>query len=533
VTPADQAKAKKKGILDIGFLVPPPDPSKLDLEEFKMDNTYQMPAWIEVARAPLGDKLPQMYAQAAMAFSHHSKTAAGEPNSWMQPLVGLEVNSSNSRWMVALYGYSYCGTKTTIGPQGETEHYICVARAKILSWPNDCVHFDIGKRRKILDRMLAFPAWYAMRYNELGRQKQQEAERSDRRAAVLLPPASPDVQALLRDAQGLAAPKGEEAAAAAAAAGRKVFKIFDWREQNPDSYSRAWWMQLALMPGCRVVVAAKSVVLLEYPHIEAVSNVTVGHFVAVLEHLQRLHSGEEREGLERAKAEAEKQGDRYVLQKLEGLLQAGGRITHNDVRLSNMVLTKNAAESCLIDFDMAGRSTYPAHYRHDIKDGARHDDAEANKPTAVEHDLYAMEKALKLYGCHEDATGWAEALSLLGGREVDLPADAAQPSGLGKRKGEQHTSAAKVCKKGSLDATAPGVASEAEEGMGEAVARVVPKSRLDAGSEKGGAEEKRDRLQEAIAALKKLAAHKLLLKDNTPDYLRTPGSRAAQSAENE
>lgn len=64
-----------------------------------------------------------------------------------------------------------------------------------------------------------------------------------------------------------------------------------------------------------------------------------------------------------------------------------------DIRASNCVFNNGTSESFLIDFDYSGvarRLRYPANFRTQIHDGARHPDAQPNHCGQLKHDDFAM-----------------------------------------------------------------------------------------------------------------------------------------------
>ena len=146
--------------------------------------------------------MAQMYGQVSMIFRHHSRECENTRD-WLQPLFGLEVRANgHSRWALSLYGYSYCGARQEpVSGGSEKEVYNCVGWCKIAEWPKDCLSKaeEEGKEgncgqeekkrseRETLRRILAFPVWYALRYNKLKKQRQEVASEADRRVAVLLP----------------------------------------------------------------------------------------------------------------------------------------------------------------------------------------------------------------------------------------------------------------------------------------------------------------------------------------------------------
>lgn len=191
-------------------------------------------------------------------------------------------------------------------------------------------------------------------------------------------------------------------------------KVYDVRRygNNDGRVVRRWWMQLALMPECKIVAATRRVVMLRYQYIARTSRVTVAHFVAVLEQLERLHKGrlldEEwarlQEWLDLAETRSDmwwfEQGHRTRTEVTENLGKETLKWTHGDIRLSNIVFADAAATSRLIDFDFTGRDgtdRYPGNYAATIDDGARHKDATGKNLLQISHDLYAMGAVMRLF----------------------------------------------------------------------------------------------------------------------------------------
>jgi len=527
--------------LDVAFMVP--KETKKYIEEKSAGPTWRAPAWIEVTRRPLGGKKAQMYNQVSMIFSHHSWECEKAGGDWMQPLFGLEVRANGHwPWALSLYGYSYCGVRQeSVNGGSEKAVYNCVGRCKIAEWPKDCLskaeeegkEGDCGQEGKerseweTLRRILAFPVWYAMRYNKLKKQAQEVGSEADRKVAVLLPLGeSCGVRRVLEGVEeiGQAQKKEEEAERRGGREERKVYKVYDWRERGRAKYSRWWWMQVGLMKGCRVVAAGRGVVLVEYDYVEASKEVTVAHVVAVLKHLQQLHSGGVKEEMEAVQKVAHELGDDEACSSLATLEEKKWAMTHNDVRLSNMVFTVTPEESRLIDFDMAGRQRYPPRYNHEINDGRRHASARAEEATAVEHDLYAMAKALELYKCDDDSARWQEALALLltGAGEAGHGQAGGAPvaeGGAGRKRSAAAVGPAKVAK--ATETAVLWSAKPADDALETTPVQVMdlPRPELPGTAlrlERRSSAVEMDPLASAITALEAMGPLGLKLKPNAP-----------------
>lgn len=110
---------------------------------------------------------------------------------------------------------------------------------------------------------------------------------------------------------------------------------------------------------------------------------------------------------------------------------------HSDVREANMVFTRPAATSCLIDFDFAHNITessgsdarYPRNWNTTIDDGARHPGATAGAEVRFEHDVFALHAVMRLYQpvCMSGTTAtfsWDRWIALL----CPTPSEGGQPS---------------------------------------------------------------------------------------------------------
>ena len=211
----------------------------------------------------------------------------------------------------------------------------------------------------------------------------------------------------------------------------RIYKCYDYRHRAPNvkqTDRRNHELTLRYMPGSECMVKAKDLVVVSYARRRGKHNATsVGQFGDIVRQLRRLHD--------------------------DG-------ICHGDIRAFNMLF--GPTESCLIDFDFAGRpgeKVYPEGFNVDLADCTRHAKARASKPIQFEHDWYSLASVMRLYTCADDEDGWQElatkiedgktnnevtqwleehaAYSLLGLREEILAETATgSPPRVGAQKGE-------------------------------------------------------------------------------------------------